>query len=57
MRELEGVARELLVDGCPLNNDVDTPTTLSECRECEYFNTEFSDKITCMYEKEDDGEE
>jgi hypothetical protein len=48
MRELEGTARNLLVEDCPL--DQSYPASLSACRECEHFNTEFSDKITCLFD-------
>lgn len=51
MKELEGEAREILVANCPLDDDC--AVTLRSCRECEHFNTEFSDNITCRYEKTD----
>jgi hypothetical protein len=52
MREMEGTAREILVACCPLDDD--GAVTLSSCRDCEYFNAEFSDKITCLHDGEQD---
>ena len=50
MRELEGTAREILVSCCALDDN--SPVSLSSCRACEYFNLEFSDNITCLFDPE-----